>query len=364
MVDEVQKKPAKMRRYHIPAKDREYFISNLALLLRAAVPVGEILNSMQTTTKSKPLQSSLEQMKNDIDSGFPLWKALERGGITGEQTLALVRLGESSGKLVDNLEVAARQEEKQRIFKAKVKSALLYPTFVLGLTAVIGLAVAWFLLPKLSVTFTQLNVKLPPITKFFISVGVFLKQSGYWAVPLGIVLFIVLAYFVFIAKKTKFIGNAILFTVPGVSKLLKEVEIARFGYLLGTLLGAGLSVTQALDLLSHATTSRRYQKFYAYLRESFENGYGFQGSLSAYKGSEKLLPPAIQQMILAGERSGSLTEILLDIGRIYEERSDISTQNLETTMEPILLVLVAAGVLGVAIAVILPIYKLVGGLNA
>ncbi len=355
--------PAKARKYHIPAKDREYLISNLALLLKAAVPVGEALQSLQDSSNSRQLKATMEQMRRDTDDGVPLWKALERSGIAAEQTLALVRLGESSGKLVGNLEVAAKQEEKQRIFRSKVKSALLYPVFVLGLTAVVGLAVAWFLLPRLSATFSQLNLALPPITKFFIRIGLFLKNDGLWAMPTIFVVFGVAMYILFGAPKTKHLGNTILFHTPGVSKLLYEVEVARFGYLLGTLLEAGLSVTQALELLEHATTAQRYQKFYHYMHDSFDDGYGFRASLPKYKHSNLLLPPSVQQMIFASERSGSLPETLRDVGRIYEEKADISTQNLETTLEPILLVLVAGGVMGVAIAVILPIYKLVGGLN-
>ena len=83
-----------------------------------------------------------------------------------------------------------------------------------------------------------------------------------------------------------------------------------------------------------------------------------------YKRSEKMLPQAMQQMIAAGERSGSLPTVLLTVGRTYEQKSDTTTRNLETIIEPILLVAVAGGVMLVAVAVILPIYSLIGGLNA
>jgi type IV pilus assembly protein PilC len=345
------------------AKDREYFTSNLVLLLRAGVPVGEALNSLQDTTDSHPLKHALEQMKNDIDEGMSLWKALERSRIVGTQTLALVELGEQSGKLVDNLEVAAKQEEKQRIFRSKVRSALLYPSFVLGVTGIVGLSVAWFLLPRLAETFTQLNAKLPLISRILIGFGLFLKHSGLWAVPLGGVVLLAAGYVLFGHPKTKYMGQWLLFHIPGISKLLHEVEIARFGYLLGTLLQAGLSVTQALQLLQNATGISQYRAFYNYLKTSFEDGYGFKDSLSKYKQNGKLVPPAVQQMIIAGERSGALPETLVSVGTIYEAKADTSTQNLETVLEPILLVFVWLGVLGVAVSVILPIYSLVGGLG-
>ncbi|HSW77348.1 MAG TPA: type II secretion system F family protein [Candidatus Chromulinivoraceae bacterium] len=353
----------KIQRFHIRSKDRESFTSNLALLLRAGVPIGEAFQSMREVSGSKPLNQALTQMQADVEEGMQLWKSLDRSGIVSGQTLALVQLGEQAGRLVDNLRVAAKQEEKQRVFKSKIRSALLYPTFVLSVTGLVGIGVSWFLLPRLAQTFSQLKLNLPLISQILIGFGTFLQNNGIWAVPGGLVIIILLCYLLFANPKTKGLGQRLMYRIPGVSKLLYEVEIARFGYLLGTLLSAGLSVTQALQLLYDASSSVRYRKFYLYLKGAFEDGYSFKESLMKYKEAKKLLPPAIQQMIIAGERSAALPETLTEIGNIYEERADVSTQSLEVVLEPILLVLVAGGVLMVAVAVILPIYSLVGGLG-
>lgn len=354
----------KIRTYHVAAKDREYFTSNLAVLLDAAVPVGEALQSLRETSKSRALRGAISQIQQDIEEGMGLYKALSRSGISSQQTLALINLGEESGRLVENLQVAARQEEKQRLLRAKVRSAMMYPAFVLGLTVVIGLAVAWFLLPKLSDTFSQLDVELPLISRIFIGFGDFLRTNGYWAVPsaIGGLLFIV--YILFGAPKTKNIGRRLALHTPGIARLFREIEIARFGYLTGTLLQSGLSVTQALDLLVAATTSPTYKKFYRHLYEAFDDGYSFKDSIKQYKHADRLLPSALQQMVIAGEHSGSLPETLEKIGTMYEEKSDVTTENLETLLEPILLIIVWLGVMAVAVAVILPVYSLIGGLDA
>lgn len=364
MAETKTSKPAKIRRFHVGAKDRAYLTANLALLLKSAVSVNEALQALQDTSHSTELKKAIQQMHGDIDVGMPLWKALDRSGVVSTQTLALIRLGEQSGNLTENMRVAAEQEEKQRVFKAKVRSALLYPAFVLSMTMIVGLGVAWFLLPKLAQTFSQLNVTLPVISRTMIGFGLLLKEHGLWLIPLSIIIFLAIGYVIFAAPKTRHIGQHILFTIPGVSKLLHEVEVARFGYLLGTLLEAGLSVTQALQLLQEASGAPQYKKLYAYLHEAFNDGYSFRASLPAYKQSGRLLPPAVQQMLIAGERSGALPETLINIGTIYEKKADVSTQNLETVLEPILLILVWIGVMCVAVAVIMPIYSLVGGLDA
>lgn len=344
-------------------KDREYFTENLALLLKAAVPIGQTLDSLTISAHSKAMKQVIVQMRADIEAGYSLADALERSGIVSSQTLALVRLGEHSGHLVENLQLAAKQEEKRHTFRSKVRSALLYPAFVLGLTVIVGLGVAWFLLPRLAVTFSQLDVKLPFISKIFINLGLFLKDHGIIAVPAFLALLLLMGYLLFAAPKTKAIGTRLLFIMPGISRMMREVEITQFGYLLGTLLEAGLPITQAITLLANSTSAPQYQAFYRFLAQSLDDGFSFQDSLIKYKKSAQLLPPSVQQMVIAGERSGSLSEVLLTIGRTYEEKSDITTQNLEAILEPILLIFVWLGVMAVAVAVILPIYSLVGGLR-
>lgn len=344
-------------------KDREYFIENLALLLKAAVPLGQALASLEQTSGSGMMKRVLREMQADIEAGEPLAKSLERSGLVSQQTLALVRLGEQSGHLVENMQLAADQEEKRHFFHSKVRSALIYPAFVLGLTIVVGLGVAWFLLPRLSTTFAQLQVSLPAISKFMIGIGIFLKEHGFIAIPAVFLGFGVIGYVLFGAPKTKFLGQQLLLMTPGVSRLMREVEVAQFGYLLGTLLDAGLPITKAIRLLSTSTAIRQYGRFYEYLAQALEDGQSFQQALASYKRVSKLLPPSVQQMIIAGERSGSLPDVLRTVGRTFGQKSDVTTQNLQSILEPILLVIVWIGVMAVAVAVILPIYSLVGGLG-
>jgi type II secretory pathway component PulF len=356
-------KKIKVRRLQVSFKEREYFTENLALLLKAAVPVGQALQSLRETARTRRMRSALDEMQKDIEAGISLADSLTRSGIVSGQTLALVRLGEQSGHLVENMQLAAQQEEKRHFFRARVRSALIYPAFVMSMTVIVGLGVSWFLLPRLSDTFAQLNVDLPFISRVMIGMGNFLKEHGLMVVPAGVFAFLFIGYILFAAPRTKFIGERILFLIPGISPLLRQVEVAQFGYLLGTLLEAGLPVTQAVNLLSSASSSRQYQKFYGFLAKSLEDGQSFQQSLREYKGASKLLPPSVQQMIIAGEHSGSLSQVLTTVGRTYEQKSDVTTQNLEAVIEPVLLVIVWVGVMAVAVAIIVPIYGLLGGLE-
>lgn len=152
--------------------------------------------------------------------------------------------------------------------------------------------------------------------------------------------------------------------IPGIKVLMQEIEVARFGYLLGTLLDAGLQVTRAIESLENATETIRYKRFYTHLRESVDMGNSFEKSFESYPNIGKIIPQSVQQLVISGERSGNLNKTLLKVGQVLEAKSDQTTKNLTIIMEPILLVIVWAGVVTVAFAVILPIYSLVGGLNS
>jgi type II secretory pathway component PulF len=346
------------------SKERDQFIENLSMLVLSGMSIVGAISSIAKETKSPGMKLILERMVLEIEAGSPVWKSFDKTGFFRGYTISLLRLGEESGNFAENLKVVALEEEKDREFKGKVKSALMYPVFVLALTGIVGIGISWFILPKLAKIFTDLKLALPFITKVLLAFGVFLSKHGLVAVPIATAVIAGVSYIIFGYKKTKFMGEAVIFSIPGIKTLLMEVEVARFGYLLGTLLEAGLPITKAIDSLAGASEVIRYKAFYLALRQSIDMGNSFQKSFALYKGVDKLIPSPIQQLIVSGEKSGNLNKTLIKVGQMLEAKSDTTTKNLTIIMEPILLVIVWAGVVTVAFAVILPIYSLVGGLNS
>lgn len=345
------------------SKERDQFIENLSMLVLSGMSIIGALSSIIKQTKSDGMRKILERMHLEIESGSPVWKAFDRTEFFKGYTISLIRLGEESGNFAENLKVVSLEEEKDREFKSKVRSALMYPIFVLTLTLVVGIGISWFILPKLAKIFYDLKLALPLITKVLLAFGLFLNKYGLIAVPSGIFVISIVAYVLFFNTKTKFLGEYIIFSIPGIKTLLMEVEVARFGYLLGTLLEAGLPITKAIDSLASASEVLRYKKFYLALRENIDMGNSFEKSFALYKGTDNLIPQSFQQLLISGEQSGNLNKTLIKVGQVLEAKSDTTTKNLTIIMEPILLVIVWAGVVSVAFAVILPIYSLVGGLN-
>lgn len=344
-------------------KDRDYFIENLSTLVSSGMNISDAVFSLKNEVRTKRMQEILGEMYENIESGFPLWKALDYPGVFPRHVISLVRIGEESGKLSQNLQVISGQQVKDREFNSKVRSAVMYPVFVLGLALFVGIGISWFILPKLAKVFSQLKLDLPAITKALIGLGKFLGEHGAWAVPLFLVILGMIIYFVFFFPKTKKIGQSIIFNLPGIKRLIKEVEIYRFGYLLGTLLETGLPVNESLASLSRVTASPYYVEFYEHLSKSIEEGKSFQKSFKEYPKIRKIFPYSVEQLVIVGEKSGNLSKSLLSVGRTYENKIEITTKNLSVILEPVLLVLVWLGVMAIAFAVILPIYNLIGGIQ-
>jgi type IV pilus assembly protein PilC len=344
-------------------REKDYLLENLSMLIASGMDVLTALESIKQDVKSKKVIKIIDQISNSIRSGSTFWLALQQAKLFPDYVISFIKIGEETGKLPDNLKIVIEQQQKERDFRSKIQSATMYPLFVFSLTLIIGLGIAWFILPRLAQVFSTLKLKLPVITQILISVGLFLGKYGFIAVPLIIIFISLTVYIIFIYKKTRFIGENILFRVPVISSLIKEIEISRFGFLLGTLLSSGIPAIDALDSLTSATTSSIYKKLYLHLRTQISQGNSFQKSLSSYKDIKSLMPSTIRQMLSSAEQSGHLQETLLKISQNYSAKIDTTTKNLSVMLEPILLIIIWLGVLGVALAVILPIYSLIGGLN-
>ncbi len=325
------------------AKEKEYLIESLSLMLSSDMPVEQALQALKLSAKSKYFFALVKQIEVDINSGFHFWQAFAKTELFPDYAISLIRIGEESGRLSENLKLLGRQQQKDSILRQRIRSAMTYPAIVLVLTLTIGSGITWFILPRLATVFRDLKLKIPFLTSLLISLGNFLQGK--------------------VNRSTKPIGQRLLFSIPGIKQLIMEIELSRFGYILGSLIGAGVPIIDALQLLAEAGTFYNYKNLFWHLKSSIEEGNSFQKSFNSIKGIEKLLPVPIQQIVIAGEQSGKLEQTFLNIGTQFEGKSEGTAQNLTVILEPVLLVIVWLGVSAVAFAVIMPLYNLVGGLG-
>lgn len=338
-------------------------LEQLSILLASGMNMVSAMHSVKSEMKSKSMILIIEDIIDELQNGANLSDVLDKNRLFSANVVALIRIGEESGKLTENLNVVVEQQQKNDVFSSKVRSAMMYPIFILVLTLVVGLGVSWFILPRLSVVFSQLDIELPLITRLLIQAGDYLGDNGTIVIPIFLLTVFLGFYIIFFFSKTRCIGQFIIFHFPGAKKVIQEIILARMGYYLGTLLDAGLPMVSALDSLEKSTDFYMYRRFFAFLKKNIEDGYTFDQCFKMYKKTNKVLPISNQQMIITGEKSSKLTYMFLKIAETYENKLETTTKNLSVILEPLLLVIVWLGVLAVAIAIILPIYGLVGGFD-
>lgn len=344
-------------------KELNFFISNLAVLISSGLTVLDSLKAIQFEVKSKFLKDQIAIIVDNIESGYSLSQALEESKLFPSRALELIRIGENTGRLADNLRIINEQQVKERELKSRLTSAMIYPGIVMALTLVIGLAISYFVLPRLSSVYNNLRVPLPAITKFLLDIGDFMGKYGAIVIPIVIILMILSAYLLFVNPKTKKSGQFILFKIPITKNLISEIEISRMGFILGTLIKSGVPLIESLEFLQGSTDFYKYKRLYGYIKEKIEEGYSFDKTFREFPKIEYLFPPAVTSLITTGEQSGTLSDLLMSVSTTYEAKSANTTRNLSTVLEPVLLIVVWLGVVFVAFAVVLPVYSLVGNLN-
>lgn len=343
-------------------KERDLFVQNLAMMLSAGLPLLDALRTLQLEVRSRTIKRIIQRIADAVENGQPLWRSMEEQCLFSPYALALVRIGEESGNLSQNMGYLSVQQEKDQGLRQKVRMAMMYPTIVLILMFVVVMGLGLFVLPNLIQVLFALNVPLPLVTRLMINFTNFMTTRGTIVVPgvlLGFLTLLVLAKF----TALKWITQWVVFRIPGIGQLAREATIARFGVIFGGLLKAGVPLLDALRSLAEVTTILSYRHFYFHLLDRVSSGDSFRKSFEVLPESHKVLPLSVQQLIITGERSGALAEIMLKIADIYEKKAADTAQKLPVILEPILLLIIGSLVAAIALAVILPIYGVVGNVG-
>lgn len=343
-------------------KERLAIVQNLATMLNAGLPLIDALKTLQMETKNRATKKLLARINAAVDNGSPLWRAMDSLHFFSPHAIALIRIGEEAGNLAQNMEYLAAQQEKDQGLREKVKMAMIYPIIVMVLMFIVVMGLGLFVLPQLVQVLFNLNVDLPLVTRIVIAFSNSFSQNGHIVVPGilgGALLLAILGKF----TRFKVVIQWITFRIPGIGKLARQATLARFGVILGGLLEAGVPLVEAMRSLVEVTPIVSYKRFYRRLLEHITVGDSFAKCFASIPNSNALFPVSMQQLIITGERTGSLSKIMLKLSEIYEKEANNTAQKLPVILEPMLLLFIGALVGTIAFAIIIPIYSVVGNVN-
>lgn len=312
-------------------------------------------------TKSKRKRSIFYAVIQDVSAGQFLSTSLAKYvHLFGEFTVNIIRIGENTGVLSENLIYLADELSKKKALKRKVHSALVYPIFITIATLGVTSLLVMFIFPKIMPIFISLNITLPLTTQILLAVSVYLEKWGLLTLIgfiIGILLFIVTRK-VFLPFCT--MTDWLLLRLPIIGSIARSYNCANFCRTFGLNISAGVNVTEAMRITARVTKNIIYKNAYLDIAEHIEKGEKISTSMMRYPF---IFPDMLPHMLLIGETTGSLSITLSYLSSLYETEVDESTKNLSNSIEPILLMTMGILVGLIAVSVITPIYEVTKHLN-
>lgn len=326
----------------------------LATLIKAGIPLFESLTALIDQTENEALKRALTQVREQIREGSSFAKALEQHpSIFPPLYINMVRAGEASGMLQQVLERITSFLEAQAKLRGKVTSAMAYPALMalLGISLVSVLMVA--VVPNVTSIFASMDQALPWYTASLIFVSDIL--AGYWWLFLAIIGIAIYAFRRWVrtpAGRLKWHG--IVLRIPVVGKLVRMIAIARFSRTLATLLGAGVALLGAMDIVKNVLGNAVLEKVVADAIGSIKEGQSIADPL---KRSGQF-PPIVTHMITIGEKSGQLEEMLENVSSAYDLEVETRVTVLTSLLEPLMIVFMGGAVGFIAFSILMPLIQM------
>lgn len=333
------------------------FTRQMSTMVNAGVPLVRSLATLQAQTENPTLKKHIAAVSKDVESGMAFADALEKHPqVFSPIYVNMVRAGEAGGILDEILLKLAVQQEKDAHIRAKFKGAMTYPIILLSITFIVFIGLMVFVMPRLGKIIKDLggpDAKLPPLTQGMLSVSDFMISK--WYILIAIVA--IITFFLRRALKTpegRRKKDQLLMKIPVISDIIKKVAIARFARIFASLMSAGVTVVESLNITSKAIGNSVIEDELRLAAKAVMNG----DQLSVPLASSTVLPPIVSQMMAIGEETGQTDQILLKVADFYEEEVDTVVDSLSSILEPIMIV-VMGGMIGlIAASVIGPISKL------
>ncbi|TSC69647.1 MAG: hypothetical protein G01um101470_1020 [Parcubacteria group bacterium Gr01-1014_70] len=345
---------------HISDQEKVGLAKNLALMLKSGVPLNEALTSLEKQARQRLSRRVLQQLRVDVEAGMPLSQAFEKhGALFGSVFVNLIRTGEASGTLEENLRFLSAWLEEDYTLRQEIRAATLYPKIVLGFSFLIGGGLSYYVLPRFIPLFSQLSVDLPPVTRVLLATSLFLQKRGLWVV-IGLIAAVAGYTALLRVPSVRRVVHHIILRTPVFGRLTQQYQLAITSQLLYTLMKSGVPISETLLIVGNACTSIVYKDAFKLIQKRIVAGTPLSEALAFYP---HLFPYHVLTMITVGEKSGTLDIVCSSLSEYYMKEVLASARKLPTVLEPLLLVVIALVVGFIATAVILPIYQLTQGLT-
>lgn len=341
---------------HVSSRELVTFSRSFASLFDAGVPLVEGLRILADQTGNAYFRRVILEVMDNVDAGLKLSQGLgKHPKVFSDFYRNMVKSGETSGSLQRTLSYLADYTERQYELQSNIRSALIYPIFVIVVFIAVFLIMMVYVIPKLSGVLTQIGSgELPLLTQVILTLSQFTSD---WFIVILILLFGMVSWFWYYLKTD--IGRAawdrLSLRIPVFGGLFKTIYQARFADTLSTLVRGGISIIEAMQITADVVGNTVYRSLIMRIAEEVKAGNTIESVVKSYDQ----FSPLVVQMIAVGERSGKLEEILTKLAVFMENEVDRMVKGLVPLLEPILIVILGVGVGLLVASIILPIYSVI-----
>ena len=339
-------------------KDLSIFTRQLATLLEAQVSIVESLHTVANQTTNPVIREAALEMEADIQAGLAFSDALAKHvHLFSPFFINMIKASEFTGRLDESLLYLADYYETQEAINKKVKNAMIYPIFVIGLFIIVIIIMVTVVVPQLGRVILESGVpfsELPLMTRILFAVGDFFTK--YYVMALGFIggiVFLLIRYFN--SEEGQLFLSIFFLRVPIIGPFLKRLYISRFTETFSVLLKGAIPVAQALEISGDVIGSLHYQSAIYQIAEGVRQGQPISEMLGQYP---EYFPPLVSQMIAIGEKTGRLEDLLRKVAQFYNRELEALVNSLAEIIQPVLIVMIGILIGGLIAAIILPIYQI------
>ncbi len=340
----------------ITTKDLVVFTRQFATMIDAGLPLVQCLDILSRQQDNRTFQKILTQVKESVESGSTFADALKKHPKAFDELYVnLVAAGEVGGILDTILNRLAAYIEKALKLKKQVKSAMTYPTTIIGIAVVVIAVILIFVIPAFEKMFADFGGSLPMPTQVVINLSNFIQR--YILVIIGGTIGTIwLIKRIYRTTKGREVIDDWALKAPIFGILIRKVAVAKFTRTLGTMISSGVPILDGLEIVAKTAGNKTVEKAIYRVRQSISEGKTIAEPLE----KSGVFPPMVCQMIAVGEDSGAIDTMLNKIADFYDDEVDDAVGNLTAMMEPLLMLFLGTTVGGLVIAMYLPIFKLAG----
>lgn len=343
----------------VKPRDLSIFCRQFQSILAAGVTIVEALGMLVDQTENKAFAKAIRETQAAVQKGGTLAEAMKQHPKVYPALLVnMVEAGEASGSLELAMERMSVQFEKSAKLKALVKKAMMYPIVIIIVALAVLIVMSVVVIPQFAEMFASMGSELPAITKAVMAFSNFLMTKWYL-----LILIVAVAAFAFVSfgktETGQVVYGMITMKAPIFGKLTVKSASASFARTLSTLMGAGISLSEALDITSRSMKNIHFKRALQEAKKEVEQGTNLSEPLRKCG----LFPMMIPQMVKIGEETGNIDGMLLKTADYYEDEVEIATGSLTTLMEPLIIVVLGVIVAILVLAMYMPMISMYQGLD-